>query len=54
MLEALTISGLSPVARIDKPSLVFRKTEEYNQALHLADNMTRGKIKNVLVNLGMN
>ena len=34
--------------------LVFRKTEEYNQALHLADNMTRGKIKNVLVNLGMN
>lgn len=34
--------------------LVFRKTEEYNQALHLADNMTKGKINKVLVKLGMN
>ena len=34
--------------------LVFRKTEEYNQALHLADNMTKGKVNRVLVKLGMN
>lgn len=34
--------------------LVFRKTEEYNQALHLADNMTKGKMNRVLVKLGMN
>lgn len=34
--------------------LAFRKTEEYNQALHLADNMTKGKINKVLVKLGMN
>lgn len=33
--------------------LVFRKTEEYNQALHLADNMTKGKMNRVLVKLGM-
>lgn len=34
--------------------LTFRKTEEYNQALHLADNMTKGKMNRVLVKLGMN
>ena len=27
MLEALTISGLSPVARMESPSLVFKKKE---------------------------
>lgn len=34
--------------------LSFRKTEEYQQALHLANNMTKGKINTVLVKLGMN
>ena len=34
--------------------LVFRKAEEYNQALHLLNNMTKGKINTVLVKLGMN
>ena len=34
--------------------LAFRKTEEYNQALHLANNMTKGKMNRVLVKLGMN
>ena len=34
--------------------LVFRKTEEYNQALHLADSMTKGKMNRVLVKLGKN
>lgn len=33
--------------------LVFRKTDEYNQALHLLNNMTKGKIDRVLVRLGM-
>ena len=34
--------------------LVFRKTEEYSQALHLLNNMTKGRINKVLVKLGMN
>ena len=33
--------------------LAFRKTDEYNQSLHLANNMTKGKINKVLVKLGM-
>lgn len=33
--------------------LVFRKTDEYNQALNLMNNMTKGKINKVLVKLGM-
>lgn len=33
--------------------LVFRKTYEYNQVLHLLNNMTKGKINKVLVKLGM-
>ena len=33
--------------------LEFRNTDEYNQALHLADNMTKGKMNRVLVKLGM-
>ena len=33
--------------------LAFRNTDEYNQALHLADNMTKGKMNRVLVKLGM-
>ena len=33
--------------------LVFRKTYEYNQALHLLNNMTKGKINKVLVKMGM-
>lgn len=35
-------------------NVTFRKNEEYNQALHLADNMTKGKMNKVLVKLGMN
>ena len=34
--------------------VVFRKTKEYNQALNLLNNMTKGKIKKVLLKLGMN
>lgn len=34
--------------------LAFRKTEEYNQALHLLNNMTKGKMSRVLIRLGMN
>lgn len=34
--------------------LTFKKTEEYNQTLHLLNNMTKGKIGRVLVRLGMN
>ena len=32
----------------------FRNTEEYNQTLHLLNNMTKGKMDKVLVRLGMN
>lgn len=34
--------------------VAFRKTEEYNQTLNLADNMTKGKLKKILLKLGMN
>lgn len=34
--------------------VAFRKTEEYNQALNLLNNMTKGKMKKVLLKLGMN
>ncbi len=34
--------------------LIFRKTKEYQQALHLANNMTKAKISKVLIKLGMN
>ena len=34
--------------------LIFRKTEEYNQALHLLNNMTKNKMTRVLVRIGMN
>lgn len=33
--------------------LTFRKTEEFRQALHLVDKMTKGKMNKVLVKLGM-
>lgn len=34
--------------------LVFKNTEEFQQSLQLVDKMTKGKIKKVLIKLGMN